>query len=273
MILTMTSSLSIAAVIPTYRRPTLVIEAVNSVARQTLQPNEIILVESPSELPLVAEKFACQVTVLRASSRMLPGDARNLGAANASSDYIAFLDDDDLWEPTYLENIYAAILANQFHGRCLDLVYGQLFDERGKSARSRHFPDPSASLWVNPGITGSNMVIRKGFFDQIGGFDGRMSPSEDREILVRIVASTDAIQYVPSSRAIIREVSSKRISTRFLRGNFRLVMAHRDKLRKSDTILVWAFIILRLMGSLDVRRWRGYLLGFRKARNGNRQSF
>ena len=250
----MISKVEISVVIPTFQRPSIVLEALSSVGAQTLQPFETILVESPSDFPLVAERIPRSVELKTAPAPMLPGDARNYGARGASWTYLAFLDDDDLWDSSYLENISRAICANESHGRQLDLPYGHLFDESGTSVRSRHFPDPSSAFWVNPGITGSNLVIRTEFFNQIGGFDGSMSPSEDREILVRAVARSDAIQYVPSAKATIREVSENRVSRRFLQGNLRLIRAHRDEVRKSDLLLAWFFVALRLVVSLNFRR-------------------
>lgn len=250
----LTKKRSISVVIPTFRRPAIVLEALASVGAQTLQPSQTILVESPSDFPLSDEKIPTNVELRNAPTRLLPGDARNYGAQIASGDYLAFLDDDDLWDPSYLEFISQAITANEAHHRQLDVLYGQLFDEDGRSVRSRHFPDPSAALWVNPGITGSNLVIRREFFDFIGGFDGTMSPSEDREILIRAVAETDAIQYVPSARAQIRSVSESRISTYFFRGNVRLIRMHRGKMRKSDLLLAWLFVALRLVVSLNLKR-------------------
>ncbi|WP_020482958.1 glycosyltransferase family 2 protein [Methylomonas sp. MK1] len=103
----------ISVIIPTHNRPDLLDEAISSVVDQTLSDWEIIVVDdfsnpcvSPEQLQ---EKFGPKIRVLQHSSSMGGAAAKNTGIKAASGKYIAFLDDDDLYAPTYLEKAVSTL--------------------------------------------------------------------------------------------------------------------------------------------------------------------
>ena len=236
----------VSVVIPTFRRPGLLMQAMDSVLAQKLKPAEIIVVESPSDSRIPPDALPSGVSLISSSVRLLPGDARNLGARHSSGDFLAFLDDDDLWDSEYLWCMSQEIELQSRRQKAVDFLFGHLFDEAGKSARNRHFSDPFSSYWVNPGITGSNMVFRREFFNKIGGFDGAMSPSEDREIVIRALQNSDAVYFVPGAISTIRAVSTSRVSSRFLKGNLRVITRHWKSHHRSDRTLAIFFVLLRV---------------------------
>jgi glycosyltransferase involved in cell wall biosynthesis len=81
--------------------------ALGSVARQTVLPDEVIVVDnSPAPAPI----GGARLTALGIHFRVVPAPlarnasaVRNIGLRHASSDVIAFLDDDDAWLPTKME--------------------------------------------------------------------------------------------------------------------------------------------------------------------------
>jgi len=96
---------SVSVIIPTYRRPNLVVRAVKSTLAQTFNNIEVIIVvDGPDEDTVRVIK---QIDDPRVKLLMLPenvggSDARNAGVRLATSDWIAFLDDDDEWSPEKL---------------------------------------------------------------------------------------------------------------------------------------------------------------------------
>jgi glycosyltransferase involved in cell wall biosynthesis len=98
----------ITVIIPTRNRSELLRETVNSVLSQTLLPQEILIVDDHSSsdhadaLRDIAASNSC-ISLLRTDERKGVSAARNLGLEKATSDYILFIDDDDLIHPQMLE--------------------------------------------------------------------------------------------------------------------------------------------------------------------------
>lgn len=104
------STTSIAAIIPAYNAEQYLAEAIESVLNQTRAVDQIIVVDdcSTDRTKEVASSFD-RVTYLKTPTNGGHAAARNLAIAEVNSDYIAWLDADDYWEPTHLE-IVAALL-------------------------------------------------------------------------------------------------------------------------------------------------------------------
>jgi len=91
---------TISVIIPTFNRKDMLLEAIKSVFSQTLLPDEVIIVDCES-------KDGTKDAVLGYSQKVIfletqtPGAStqRNIGISQAKGDYIAFLDDDDIWHP------------------------------------------------------------------------------------------------------------------------------------------------------------------------------
>ena len=101
----------VSVVIPTKGRPALLMRAIDSVLAQTMADVEVVVVidghdpETTARLATVTDRRVrvCQNATSRGS-----GKARNIGAWRAEGDWIAFLDDDDVWLPRKLERQLAA---------------------------------------------------------------------------------------------------------------------------------------------------------------------
>ena len=92
-------TLPISVIIPHYNRPQFLQEALDSIRSQTLPPAEIIVVDDCSTAVARDElqKFR-HISKIHANSVNLGvSESRNIGVELASNDWIAFLDDDDLY--------------------------------------------------------------------------------------------------------------------------------------------------------------------------------
>jgi glycosyltransferase involved in cell wall biosynthesis len=101
----------VSVIIPTLRRPKLVVRAVDSVLAQTLRDLELIVVvdgPDPATIAALALVSDGRLQVIQNPVSVGPGNARNAGAAVAQGTWIAFLDDDDEWLPEKLERQIAA---------------------------------------------------------------------------------------------------------------------------------------------------------------------
>lgn len=93
----------VSVIIPTYRRPDLVVNAINSVLRQTYAPVETIVVDDGSgdETPRVLKRYPDVRSIVQENRG--PAAARNRGLREATGSFVASLDHDDLWDPHFLE--------------------------------------------------------------------------------------------------------------------------------------------------------------------------
>ena len=112
----------VSVVIPTYNSDCTIERAVKSVANQTLLPKEVIIIDDCSTSPKMHtilnniqndynNYFYIKVFYLKNNSG--PATARNIGIDNASCEYIAFLDSDDIWHPQKLEFQYTYMINNK----------------------------------------------------------------------------------------------------------------------------------------------------------------
>lgn len=205
----------ISVIIPTCDRPELLAQAVDSVLRQSLQPREILVLDNGTK-PVNAACLPPSVTVVRLPPRVGPSRARNHGAAIAEGHYVAFLDDDDWWDPDFLQHARKAM------GGEIRCVYGQKLSCRDGILTPYKFAQPrrleiSDLLEKNPGTGGMNLLIDRKLFLRIGGFDEKLLLSEDRALAVEILRSGNRIEIVPEAITIVRHHGSPRLRERHLR--------------------------------------------------------
>jgi succinoglycan biosynthesis protein ExoW len=111
--------------IPYYQKtPEVLRRALASIARQSVPPYRIVIVDDTSPLPAI-EVMTEPVTDLGTSveihicSNRGPGGARNFGldllAADPLIEGFAFLDSDDVWEPSHLERASMALRQGDFY--------------------------------------------------------------------------------------------------------------------------------------------------------------
>jgi len=112
----------ISVIIATYNRPALLQRAINSVLAQTFKDFELIVVDDHSDKP---PNFKLPDGEDRVVGMRLPYNTgyfvkpRNIGIMIARGDYIAYLDDDNVYLPNHLEVLYKAITKKN-----ADIAYG-----------------------------------------------------------------------------------------------------------------------------------------------------
>ncbi|MDJ1114492.1 glycosyltransferase [Microbacterium dauci] len=188
-----TDDFGVACVIPTHGRPAFLREALASVLSQTLLPREVVVVaddDEPAAAAVVAEAAASAsvpVTYLaRTTSPLGASASRNAGAAATSAPWIAFLDDDDRWEPGYLLAVSqaagvddVAAVVTPFSRFTDEGRIGGTHPTTGMSARD--------AFRRSAGVTGSTMVLRRSTFDALDGYDADLPVMNDADIFIRLL--------------------------------------------------------------------------------------
>jgi glycosyltransferase involved in cell wall biosynthesis len=203
----------VSVVIPTLDRPKLLVRAIASVLRQTHHEIEVIVVADRPDPDTVSAVRSVDDPRLRLILNPHPSTAagaRNVGADQATGEWIAFLDDDDEWLPSKLERQLAFVagrapalvsclsrvitptdtyVAPQVIYDNSDPIDEYLFDRR--------------SLFVRAGfIQTSSFLLPRPLFDKVR-FNVE-SAHDDWEFLLRVSKQAGArIETVPEVLAVI----------------------------------------------------------------------
>ncbi|GAA3224111.1 glycosyltransferase family 2 protein [Dactylosporangium siamense] len=174
---------AVTCVVPTHDRPELLPRALRSVLAQTRPPDSVIVVDDTGSAGPVVAEFDGRVRYVRSWSSTA-GASRNLGAARAGTPLLAFLDDDDTWHPTFLDRCVAELAEST-----VDFAAAWTWRCRAGHRRPGGSLPPAAvpADWLhrNPGLTGSNFVVRAEAFGRLGGFDAALPVNSDLDLFVR----------------------------------------------------------------------------------------
>lgn len=201
--------LHVTAIVPTHRRPVLLERALRSIAEQKVVPAEVIVVDDAGRGYVNATRQVAEncglnsVLVVTNSHAKGVSGARNTGADFSTGDLLAFLDDDDEWLPCYLSAALASFDSRGLDMVCTDLVYQ--FDD-GSERPGKNAPDclvPELFLTRNPGLIGSNFIIRRSLYRQVGGFDESLLTLEDMDFGFRLSLCGE-VRYERSQRRLVR---------------------------------------------------------------------
>jgi glycosyltransferase involved in cell wall biosynthesis len=177
-------------IIPTFNRPHLLPRAVES-ARAAGKDTEIIVVDDASvdETSALCRKFT-GARYIRLERNQGVAGARNVGLLASQSDYIAFLDDDDLRLPGSIDLQADVLDANSDVGFVCGamLLANQDYSLNGESSAppagkgDRFWELLELAFPVMPLC----VLIRKACFARVGLLNGQLRGIDDWDILVRI---------------------------------------------------------------------------------------
>ncbi len=178
----------ISVIVPVYNRSELLRRALESVAAQTLPPDEVIVVDDASSEDIrevVAGIGLDAARVLRLPHRSGPSGARNAGICAAKGKYVAFLDSDDQWTVDKLALQMEHLLRSGNFALSCTAYHFHNGDGSGtvRAFRTGEFrtPDLAFGCGLSPGST---LVARRQIFDEVGLFDTRLARLEDWDWLI-----------------------------------------------------------------------------------------
>ncbi|RFA15156.1 hypothetical protein B7R21_03745 [Subtercola boreus] len=234
-------TVTVSCIIPTHARPDFLSEALESVIRQSQPPEEIIVVSDVDDdateqlCRSMAEQGSVPVSYLRNASVGGASGSRNAGAAKATGEVFAFLDDDDKWKPDYL----ATALGELRPGVDGVATWIQMFRGDQVAAGLEIAPGLEArrAASENPGVTGSNFIVRRAPFEAIGGFDEKLLVKNDGDFFFRFLLA--GFSYAVNARADVlqRKHSSGQLTGRTefrARGLEAYLAKHRAVLTLAD---------------------------------------
>lgn len=183
--------IGVSVIIPAYNA-VYIAETLDSVFAQTFKHYEVIVVNDGSpdtdKLEQTLVPYRNRIVYITQSNQG-PAGARNTGIRHSRADLLAFLDEDDLWLPTFLEEEIAFFDADS----SLDLVYARAFRFSGSIADKYPSRSPQSDqvnfetiLTQKCQIFMSCTVVRKQAVIDAGLFDTRWLGVDDFDLWVRM---------------------------------------------------------------------------------------
>jgi glycosyltransferase involved in cell wall biosynthesis len=221
---------AVSVVIPTKDRARMAAAAVRCAAGQQGVETEIIVVDDGSserEAGRLAELVGASATIVRHERSLGVSRARNAGIARASTPWVAFLDDDDLWAPGKLA---AQLEAAAREGAGL-VHTGIVRIDGARRVQGSTPPAPPGELLrvlvaYNPIATPSSVLAATGLVRDAGGFDPRLSILADWDLWLGL-AQRCAVAACPALLTAYTEHGASMSVTRQdeLRAELELVQA------------------------------------------------
>lgn len=182
-------------VLTTYNRPRLLKNALASLAAQTLQDFEVVLVNDHGEpVETLLQSWDFPITYVYLGRNRGLSAARNAGLRLARGRHIAYLDDDDIYLPEHLANLAQGFAEHPqaVLYSAVEYVSEQLEDDRRiELSRSRPFLHDvfdADRLRVQNYIPVNTWAHPRGMLDSVGEFDTRLTAFEDWDMLLRLAA-------------------------------------------------------------------------------------
>ena len=195
---------AVSVIIPNYNTADYISETLNSVMAQTFTDYEIVVINDAApdteKLKSVLEKYYEHIVFIDKSENEGTSAARNDAAGFARAEIIAFLDADDIWQPTFLQEVCEFLKSGDY-----DMAYAEaelfgLIYNAGSNFLHQNPPqgEITRELLINGKchILPSGTLIKKSVFDKVGGFDRKVSRTEDFDLWMRFLFSGVRIGYL-----------------------------------------------------------------------------
>jgi glycosyltransferase involved in cell wall biosynthesis len=181
----------VSIVIPTHNRSGLLKNAVESALAQTYDNIEIIIVDdlsSDNTEQVVNELLNGKILYIKNETSLGGAGARNKGIENSKGEFIAFLDDDDIWYPDKIKLQVNKISENDDNILCtcgLRVVYSSTGLDYFNFPKIKDVTLEKMLLNNLVGIT-STVLVRKSSLDTAGNFDSRLPAREEYDLWIRL---------------------------------------------------------------------------------------
>ena len=212
----------VSVIIPSYNRFEYLLNAVNSVKDQTYKNYEIIVVNDESSQKEYYENTIEDINLINIKKKDYPDwggsrqPLRNIGAEVAKGEYLAFLDDDDIWMKNKLELQIKEMLKNNSLFSSTEGYYGEgVFDKNTsyelynnekflkilkKKYRRSGFLNQGKfpKVWnfdfisIHNSIILSSVIVEKKLFKRLGGFRG-LPVRADHDCWLGLLKLTDLL--------------------------------------------------------------------------------
>ncbi|MHB2247348.1 glycosyltransferase [Pseudomonas fitomaticsae] len=146
---------------------------------------ELIVVDNGSsdDGPQIARQFGAQVLVMPG---LLIGALRNRGTAIATGEWLAFIDADIEMPEDWLTQLFALEAEGQADVFGLDLHTPAAAPWYATAWQRRTLRPTNHAAHVVDWLPSANLLLRRRWFDKVGGFNETLRTGEDKEFTLRL---------------------------------------------------------------------------------------
>jgi len=182
--------MAVSVVIPTYNRCCELERALTSALSQTIQAEEVIIVDDGSDdrtLNMLQQYERQDIKILHQSNSGV-SVARNRGVEESKSEWIAFLDSDDWWLPDKLQK---QIRFHHEYPQFLISQTNEIWIRHNERVNRKKYHEKRAG-WIfhicleRCMITPSAVMINRQIFEDVGLFDQNLPACEDYDLWLRV---------------------------------------------------------------------------------------
>ena len=183
---------TVSVIIATKRTPFFFEQSLRSVVCQHYRPTEILIVDDGSGYGDIKKNILYNIVqgtgiywhIEINKFSVGVAEARNQAIAHSSGDWLAILDDDDVWYPNYLQTFLGASgLASRHWMFCLprrDLLLSSYY-------KFWDIPEAIHRLLYRGVGKASGLMFPRAGFDELGGFDSAYKIVNDRDLMFRLL--------------------------------------------------------------------------------------
>lgn len=194
----------VSVVIPTYNRAMVIGKTIQSVLDQSFQDFEIIVVDDGSidQTKKIVEHFKSDKIKYFFQENKGAQVARNNGMSMATGEYIAFLDSDDIWLPTFLEELLPEFTDDDigcvYCTKAIKKANGDIISAKKKYLSGWVYKEALEQKYI---ASPSFMLVSRECMNKIGEWDVSFPACQDDDFCLRI-AKHCKIKYKPKVLAL-----------------------------------------------------------------------
>lgn len=179
---------AVTVLIPTYNRKSVIHETLESVFAQTYADYKVVVVDDGSTdgTEQAIRPWLDRIHYVKQENGG-PGSARNFGLRHIQTEYVAFLDSDDRWEPTFLQTVMSIVRENSSLGL---VTTAHVVEPNGEKwpriQEARLEGDLYSRLFQRNFVTTSATVVKRDCFGRVGLFREDLRQIEDYDMWLRI---------------------------------------------------------------------------------------
>tara|TARA_R110000868_G_scaffold159_2_gene1536 strand:- start:95243 stop:96196 length:954 start_codon:yes stop_codon:yes gene_type:complete len=247
----MNNKTKISIIIPTYNSEATLSRAIMSAINQSYENTEIIVIDdgSSDNTKELIKKYRHPIKYIYQVNSGV-ASARNNGVSAATGEYIAFLDADDLWNPSKLTHQFNAFTNHPQIALCttkftkynhfdLDTTPNSPVNETTTKIISKF-----EKIFIDPYFGTPSIMMRKSLFLELGGFDTHYETAEDIDLWLRAAYGREVAVISPHNLTIVVDTKnslSKRSDQITFSNNLKIIDAfcsqHHDFTRKNKRLI------------------------------------